>query len=544
MAISIEIFPLSSTLDMYGGPDASSAYSLSGHVSISLSSPATLFERRRAVRLLLQSLVITFEGQSELVSPSTGYSAVRLCSISQELAPNEPLELSNEDGLEESDAPCTYNVLFNLRIPGWLPASDTFGDCKQSPPGTRYSLHAIANFVPSDPESSSGSWLAALCSPFYSKTRVVHAPLCEITLNRFGALPSMAASDLSTYPSVNYSVAAHPEDADPASRDPNAIPLDVLSKIQTVVSIPEHIAVEKDSFDFSLRFRAPEQAQLEGRLQITDFSVEVEQTEKYRASGSKYTSRYPLPKDRHQPPNEPLRNPHPIQALFDLGLMSSAFTPSAATSRTFSLLPPDLVAAYRLTGDGLTFASDSAVDPTSWYTMTTSVPFVSAGTPRAEDETEKAEGRSWAGAHNIRPTSQSPFFGVKHTLRVAVSCAYEPSAGAEPILEKLIFSLPLDFVRTRPAPVPVGQQHQRSESGASTTSSQYSVPELPAYSQLFHANGDRKVDESVPLPVYTPAGSSSSLTLEAEQAARDPKNASFDDADLADLDAATPVPSS
>lgn len=43
------------------------------------------------------------------------------------------------------------------------------------------------------------------------------------------------------------------------------------------------------------------------------------------------------------------------------------------------------------------------------------------------------------------------------------------------------------------------------------------VPNLPAYSQLFDSNGDRKIDYSVPLPLYTPQlpPSTSHLQLDA-----------------------------
>jgi hypothetical protein len=40
---------------------------------------------------------------------------------------------------------------------------------------------------------------------------------------------------------------------------------------------------------------------------------------------------------------------------------------------------------------------------------------------------------------------------------------------------------------------------------------------LPAYSQLFYSNGERKIDYSTPLPLYEPppsASSSSSFTLD------------------------------
>jgi hypothetical protein len=84
----------------------SSAYSLSGHISLSVTSPYSFFEARKTARLLLQSVSLTFEGQSEIFTPSTGYSSVRLCSITRELAPSTPIELSNE-GHEEDVDPCT-----------------------------------------------------------------------------------------------------------------------------------------------------------------------------------------------------------------------------------------------------------------------------------------------------------------------------------------------------------------------------------------------------------------------------------------------------
>ena len=57
------------------------------------------------MRLLLQSLLLTFEGQNEILAPRLGYSAMRLCSFSQELVIGDPVELSNE-GEEDSTDPC------------------------------------------------------------------------------------------------------------------------------------------------------------------------------------------------------------------------------------------------------------------------------------------------------------------------------------------------------------------------------------------------------------------------------------------------------
>jgi hypothetical protein len=93
---------------------SSSAYSLSGHVSISLKSPYSFFERRSPTRLLLQSLELTFEGQTEIVTPQLGYSAVRLCSFSRELVSNGPTELCDEG--EDSAEPCKQGALTYVNI--------------------------------------------------------------------------------------------------------------------------------------------------------------------------------------------------------------------------------------------------------------------------------------------------------------------------------------------------------------------------------------------------------------------------------------------
>ena len=128
MALSIAIQPFSPTLDMYGESDprylfpcisyscfrfnSSAAYSLSGHVSISLLSSFSLFDRPNITRLLLKSIYLTFEGQSEVFTPSTGYSSLRLCSVTRELAPSEPIELSNENSSE----PCALPIHPQLMI--------------------------------------------------------------------------------------------------------------------------------------------------------------------------------------------------------------------------------------------------------------------------------------------------------------------------------------------------------------------------------------------------------------------------------------------
>lgn len=85
---------------------SSAAYSLSGHVCISVSSSS-----QTTARLLLQSLSLTFEGQSEVLIACTGYSSLRLCSITRELTP-KPIELSNEG----SGGTCTFPIHPQLKF--------------------------------------------------------------------------------------------------------------------------------------------------------------------------------------------------------------------------------------------------------------------------------------------------------------------------------------------------------------------------------------------------------------------------------------------
>lgn len=93
-----------------------SSYSLSGHVSIALTSPYAIYGPRRTARILLHSVTLTFEGQSEVLMPLTGYSAVRLCTETHEITPPEPVEMNNE-GHEDSGKPCrSYTLLIHCSL--------------------------------------------------------------------------------------------------------------------------------------------------------------------------------------------------------------------------------------------------------------------------------------------------------------------------------------------------------------------------------------------------------------------------------------------
>lgn len=148
--------------------------------------------------------------------------------------------------------------------------------------------------------------------------------------------------------------------------------------------------------------------------------------------------------------------------------------------------------------------------------METKVPFTRSSLR------SKGAALDWTGSPHLRETSQGPFFSVSHSLRVIVTLTYNDGDDNNdnenekpPPTSFLAFVLPINFVRLRPAArSPSPHPHPQSRVSASDTpvvlpttmppSQTYSVPELPAYSQLFYPNGDVRHDDSIPLPRYTP----------------------------------------
>ncbi|KAH8106860.1 hypothetical protein BXZ70DRAFT_885463 [Cristinia sonorae] len=513
MTVSIDIIPFSNSLDMFGEPDRSAAYSISGHIVISMTSGFSIFQPRHALRLLLRSLVITFEGQSELFVPDSAYSAVRLYSVSQELVSADSIELNAED-CDNLDKPCTWNVVFNLTVPGWLPPTCLFGDFDNSgETGTRYGLYAAAKFENVD-DSPRSSWFSAFCNPFnFYTVRSVKAPRCPIQLNRYTSPSYFASTSTSLFPLSNFSVRAEPDDHEHSDKSPR-IPAHILSALRVVCSVPDYIGTGEERFPFSLRMRTSGLSADEcARLRVAQFDIELEQTERYRyihstQPSSSYCTQYPVPPRSEQPPHRPLLNPHPVHTLFDLGVGPSP--PSQhVLARSFSLLPEDVSGRYSLSGDGYVFAQDAQPhDNVTWFSMSSSVP-VSHHDIRG--------GNDWKNGRSLRATQQSPLFGVAHRFLVSVDCTYDLTDGEEPerASERLHFHVPLYFVRTPPATssgsratTPLGF-NSPSSSGRSSPCD-YPIPSLPyaqalpAYSQLFESNGDRKIDYSTPLPLYTP----------------------------------------
>lgn len=207
------------------------------------------------------------------MSEETGYSALRLCSISQELVSDDWIELSNEES-QDLAKPCTWSVVFNLTVPGWLPESSAFGDRDG---GTNYALYASATIHSNDAQSR--AWLSTFCSPFQQPSRLLKAERVVVTLNRFTASSSYASGSGSPVPLSHYEVAAQLD----AVHGETKFPREVLSKIRVQMSFPEYVGMEDGHIPFSIRLRTNGLPESEcRRLRVDEFHVDVEQSERYR----------------------------------------------------------------------------------------------------------------------------------------------------------------------------------------------------------------------------------------------------------------------
>lgn len=85
--------------------------------------------------------------------------------------------------------------------------------------------------------------------------------------------------------------------------------------------------------------------------------------------------------------------------------------------------------------------------------------------------------------------------------------SYDEPTGTE-AKEKLTFKIPLTFANVAPViPPPSSPVFLLNDSTVEIPSPSSSSSPLPAYSQLYDRNGERKIDYSVPLPLYTPRSS-------------------------------------
>lgn len=231
-----------------------------------------------------------------------------------------------------------------------------------------------------------------------------------------------------------------------------------------------------------------------------------------------------MPPASQQPPNLPLRDGHPVGAVYDVGLYSFSGCEDSI-SRCFSLLPPEESTSRSLGDANYPFVDDAdSSEPPTWYTMETSLPFLQ------RVHNDKSTG--WPRPRIIHPSVSSPLLSVQHEVLIDVVCTYDIPGSEEPAQERLSFCVPVQFTRFAPT-----LSSPSSIQGASVVPSvppliPYAHISLPAYSQLFDRNGDRKIDYSTPLPLYTRSSASTSQSLIAIDAEKQPDDSFVSSAEV------------
>ena len=222
-----------------------------------------------------------------------------------------------------------------------------------------------------------------------------------------------------------------------------------------------------------------------------------------------YMSQYPVPGPDDQPPHRRLCNPHPIHSLYELGI---ALKDTNILTRKVSMVSEESSGSYSVAGDGYIFQRDpDESEERTWFVLPSSIGLRTSSGECPDD---------WKADTRRKPTLFSPFLNVSHRITVTLVCTYDTGPGSERVTANLRFQVPLRVVATPPPRPPVQVvSTPRFGSFASlpslitltTSSSSLDLPKasgpyaqtLPAYSQLFHTNGDRKIDYSIPLPLYT-----------------------------------------
>ena len=146
--------------------------------------------------------------------------------------------------------------------------------------GIRYALYATATFINLDEEQPRATWsFSSLCAPFRSRIKSSYAQ-APVNLSRFVSAPKSETAEI---PILNYLVNSTPTAPSNQETDKDRIPLDVLSRIQVLASVPEYLDVNDSVLPLTLRLRTKDLDEEEcKKLQVTEVEVDVVQQEKCR----------------------------------------------------------------------------------------------------------------------------------------------------------------------------------------------------------------------------------------------------------------------
>lgn len=186
------------------------------------------------------------------------------------MSPSKPIHISADDDSAE------WRIVFNLAIPGWLPATADFGDDPQQlPSGVNYALHAIAHFT-------SGSERRSVVRSS-SKEKVIKAEMTPICITRFASYPSQDydAEDeprSPAFPTTSFAVQARP---DPKSS--TSIPEPILRSLQMTAQLPICTSIDDETTPLTVRMKSniPDAA-TRRRICVIGFEADIVQLERYK----------------------------------------------------------------------------------------------------------------------------------------------------------------------------------------------------------------------------------------------------------------------
>lgn len=129
-----------------------------------------------------------------------------------------------------------WRVVFDVNLPGWLPATSPFGTDREL--GTSYSLHASAQYTLSEEDLTFDWPILGYCMPWLSRFRYARA-MSEINLER-------VANKYDNSPLASYVFNSSPS--------PDSL-LDPAFKLQVLASLPDYIDISDEQIPLVLRVR-------------------------------------------------------------------------------------------------------------------------------------------------------------------------------------------------------------------------------------------------------------------------------------------------
>jgi hypothetical protein len=200
-----------------------------------------------------------------------------------------------------------------------------------------------------------------------------------------------------------------------------------------------------------------------------------------------------------------------------MGIVVNGAQGDPGATREFSVMSSDCPGTFALSGPTNVFSRDAhpalanATESTvRSFGVDASIP-IGASFDDAQVDATEVKRYGWTSSRRLRPTAETPHFSVRHGLCLALHCTWD-NEGTE-VKETLRLMVPLSFVHACRSPTHPSSPQQLAALLSTTTLS--SVPSfehlpspsqpyadckpvLPPYCQLYHSNGDRRINYDLP----------------------------------------------